>query len=659
MEENKNKASQEERKQEVHKLFEAIKSISVNQGICTVGVPADLIERGEAFFLNHGKALASALTSSGVQASTSEAVLDDYRDVLTGRYKLSATLEQMREVTDKCGPESLYSIYKVDGIGAFCTLFALIYRGRLGLYGEYKKYVSMDLPTATLETRREFFKGCISGTAALNMYWLFRQGLIKEDDLIERPEDGKPAPFDIFYKALNNVNFSAYLTYYVVARYALGITEEEAARIITPIESSGQEGRLRKLAEDLADLSLKKTKQAGEALNNRPAQGGEEVDAAADLSETIAEEIKKDVCIPRIFSAVCGEPRIIRPEGSQSDVLLQKFFDDIKHNDKILAELDYLTDGQAVKVFSGIQKMIDTKPYTKNGTKRVYSLGYTEFSALCEGERPSGSEVKSNIAILDILSGKKFRVPSQKISYSDASGKMKCFDPNERNEAVYVQLFNVPILVEGANSRAIIEIEERYAANEACKYIPSVFFDLLKEAQSDTERHAYYQMITKDRKKKEDFIDAAFGYSATAVWAKETKNECKRQMRELIERSPELSAGGLSADEGIEAQRTKIRTIAQQWSAVKSAAGSKDVVAQRTAYICDYSDALDKLQEAAEEEAKMWQKRKLHKKRKMDAVESWFAKAETRGLIKRKKRNDKETFWWGLTNAGQEEQIQL
>lgn len=657
MEANKNNASEEARKQEAHKYFEALQSLSTNWRIHTAGVPADLIERGEAFSIEHGKALASVLASAGVQADTITAVLCDYQDVLTGRCILSATPEQMQEVKDKCDAGSLYKIYEVDSVGAFSVLLILLYWGRLELCRDYEKYVSIKSPTATLETRREFFRKGISGTAALNMYWLFHKGLIKEEDLSEIPEDGEPAPLEIFFTNLSSVSVGAYLVYYVVARYALGITKEEARRILTPVEHSGQEEKYRNLAEDIATRVLEKARQAGESLKGGTSQEEAAAAGKVDLSETIAKEIDKDVCLPRIFSAIGGEPRIIRPTESASDILLQKFFEEIKATDKALAELNYLTDGQAVKVLSGIQKMIDTKPYTKNGTRRVYDIGYTEFSILCGNDKPNGNEITSNVTIVKKLNGVYFRIPSQKISYADASGNTKTFDPNERNEAEHVQLLNVPRFTEGSNSRLTIEIDERYTDNESCKYVPSVFFDLLKEAQSDTERHAYYQMITKDRKRKEDFIDAAFGYSATAVWARETRDECKRKMYDLIDKSPELSAGGISAGEGIEAQRAKIKTIAKQWSETKDTAGPADIVTKRTNYICDYAEALDKLQEATEEEAKMQQKRKQHKKRKMDAVEGWFAKAEARGLIKRKKKNDKVTFWWELTNTGQEEQI--
>ena len=651
MEATKNKASEEARKQEVHKYFEALQSLSTNWRIHTAGVPADLIERGEAFSIEHGKALASVLASAGVQVDTINAVLCDYQDVLTGRCLLSATPEQMQEVKDKCDAESLYKIYEVDSVGAFSVLLILLYWGRLELCRDYEKCVSMKSPTATLETRREFFRKGISGTAALNMYWLFRQEIIKEEDLSEKPEDGEPAPFEIFFTNMSGVSVGAYLVYYVIVRYALGITKEEARRILTPVEHSGQEEKYRNLAEDIAARVLEKAKQAGKCLKGGTPQEEAEAAGKVDLSETIAEEINKDACVSRIFSIISSEPRIIHLIKSESDTLLQMFFEDLKHNDKAMAELDYLSDGQAVKVFSGIQKMIAAKPYVMNGTKRVYNLGYTEFGTLC-GSKPGGNELRSDIAILNKLSGVPFRLPAKKILYTDTNGRTRTFDPNERNEAVYVKLFSVPMFIEGANSRVIIEIEEKYAAHESGKYVPSVFFDLLKEAQSDTERHAYYQMITKDRKRKEDFIDAAFGYSATAVWAHETKDECKRKMYDLIDKSPDLLAGDISAGEDIEAQRAKLKAIGKGLNEAKPT--DMEI---RAGYVADYFEALDKLQEATEEEAKMQQKRKQHKKRKMDAVEGWFAKAEARGLIKRKKKNDKVTFWWELTNTGQEEQI--
>lgn len=656
MEANKNNASEEARKQEAHKYFEALQSLSINWRIHTAGVPADLIERGKAFSIEHGKALASVLASAGVQADTITAVLCDYQDVLTGRCILSATPEQMQEVKGKCDAGSLYKIYEVDSVGAFSVLLILLYWGRLELCRDYEKYVSIKSPTATLETRREFFREGISGTAALNMYWLFRKGLIKEEDLSEIPEDGEPAPLEIFFTNLSSVSVGAYLVYYVVARYALGITKEEARRILTPVEHSGQEEKYRNLAEDIATHVLEKAKQAGECLKGGTSQEEAAAAGKVDLSETIVKEIDKDVCLPRIFSIINSEPRVIHLIGNESDTLVQMFWESLKHNDKAMAELEYLSDGQTGKVISGFQKMITVKPYEMNGTKRVYNLGYTEFGALC-GSQPGSNELKCNIVILNKLSGVPFRLPAKKIPYTDANGNTKTFDPNERNEAVYIKLFSVPMLIEGANSRVIVEIEDKYATVENGKYVPSVFFDLLKEAQSDTERHAYYQMITKNHKNKEDFKDAAFGYSATDVWARETKDECKRKMYDLIDKSPELSAGGISAGEDIEAQRAKIRSIAKQWSEAKSAAGPADIVTKRTNYICDYAEALDKLQEATEKEAKMRRNRTAHKKRDLDKCESYFMKAEARGLIYREKKNDKATFWWEQTNAGQEEQV--
>jgi hypothetical protein len=611
-------------------IFYRMYAAAKDSRLWSLYIPSRFGNQGYEFWRSHWRALASVLTSSGVQASTSEAVLNDYQDVLTGSYRLSATPEQMQEVMDKC---DALAIYEVDSVGAYYALYFL-YKSRLSLCKEYEKKVAASSPTATQDTRHAFFKENYSGTGAMNLIWLLSQDKINFEDLADERTCGEESPRALFFRSYNMVGAGAYLLFYVVARYALKATEEEAREIDVPY-TVYVGNAFRDEAEAIASQIVRQIEEDGNSLRRSKAQAEEEArqKAQAEALECAGVEYyrysRKMIGVINQYGALMAS-RTGEPEDNS--FIYDLFVAEMKASNEDLAKLTYFTGGRGLMVLDGINKMLNNERKKLDGSRYVFNVRATGFARYCGSVRPNGDEIRSNYETLKLFNILFFEVRKPgfpfEVEVNGKKTKHRAKDTVEKRPLIL--LTNM----KGETDPELrIEIAKDLIDGSGYTYMLREAYERAQSMSSgESFRIFLFQVIEKDHKNEEDLRKIVFGYGAKIRQVEEEEEGKRATLRELINKSPDLKAGGLKANEPIERQSAKVMAAIEKWKANEGRQDEENK-AERKQWLIQSAKAVAELRVLAKEKKEAELQANKYAKRDRRTLDKYFAIAKKCGLI--------------------------